>query len=334
MVNYYIERTIQALLTVFAVITLSFGMIRFLPGGPMDYLRAQLIDQSDGQVDMERINRRVERYTNVQPDEALLDQYVSYMTRILQGNLGHSIWYDMSVNEILIASLPWTIFVMSLSIFFTFGIGITLGAAMGYAEASQFDSISSVISILTNSIPYYILAVMALYLVGYRYPIFPTGGRVADGVSGLDFYVSALYHAVLPVTSFVVTAFGLQALAMRGNSIRVLGDDYLRVAKLRGLPSHIIALRYVGRNAILPMYTGLMISIGFLFGGAVILEEIFRYPGVGYYMFQAISARDYPLMMGAFIVITVAVVISVYIADLTYGKLDPRASGGDDREAY
>jgi peptide/nickel transport system permease protein len=121
---------------------------------------------------------------------------------------------------------------------------------------------------------------------------------------------------------------------MRGNSISVLGNDYLRVARMRGLSERRIATNYVAKNAILPMYTGLMISIGFMFGGSIILEEIFRYRGMGYYVFTSIGSRDYPLMMGGFITITVAVVISIFIADLTYGKLDPRVRRGDEREAY
>lgn len=120
---------------------------------------------------------------------------------------------------------------------------------------------------------------------------------------------------------------------MRGNSVRVMGEDYVRVAELRGLKSRWIALSYVARNAILPMYTNFLISIGFMFGGAIILEEIFGYYGVGYYMIRSINARDYPLMMGCFLVITIAVVIAIYIGDLTYGKLDPRA-GGDTNESY
>ena len=178
---------------------------------------------------------------------------------------------------------------------------------------------------------------MFLFLVGYQWQVFPTGGRTSETVEAglsLAFLFDALYHAALPVLSFVLTRFGFQALAMRGNSINVLGENYLRAAELRGLPSRHIAFQYVGRNAVLPLYTTLMISIGTMFGGTVILEQIFTYPGVGYYMFQAIDARDYPLMMGAFILITTAIVIAILFADLTYGLIDPRAGGGETRETY
>ena len=335
--NYYVARTAQAIFTVFAVVTFSFGLIRLMPGGPMDYVRAQL-QQEVGTVDEAQINAMVEVYTNVNPDAPLYEQYITYMINIAQGDLGVSVWFNEPVAEILATALPWTVFVMSISLAFTFGIGISLGAAMAYAEGTRFDSVATLLSIFLNSIPYYVAAIVLVYFLGYEWGLFPIGSRISSDVTAgmnVAFVASAFYHAALPIASFVITAFGIQALAMRGNSIRVLGEDYLRVARLRGLPPHDIALRYIGRNAILPMYTSLMISIGFMFGGSVILEEIFAYPGIGYYMFRGIEARDYPLMMGAFILITVAVVIGIYIADLTYGRLDPRASsGGGNREAY
>src|SRR5699024_8171781 len=125
-----------------------------------------------------------------------------------------------------------------------------------------------------------------------------------------------------------------RALSMRGNSIQILGNDYLRVARLRGLSERRIALRYVGRNALLPMYTSIMIAIGSILGGSTILDQIFAYPGIGYYVYQSIGPRDYPLMMGGFLIITIGILIGVYIADLTYGLVDPQASTGGSRESF
>ncbi|GAB6878317.1 hypothetical protein JCM17823_05910 [Halorubrum gandharaense] len=140
--------------------------------------------------------------------------------------------------------------------------------------------------------------------------------------------------AALPALSFIVTGYGLLALTMRGNSIQVLGEDYVRVAQLRGLPDRRIALRYVGRNAVLPLYTSLLISIGFMFGGSIILEILFQYRGIGFEMNEGIIYRDMPLMMGTFLVITFGVVIALWVGDATYGKLDPRIKSGDEGEAY
>jgi peptide/nickel transport system permease protein len=334
--NWYLKRIGQATFTVYAVITLSFVLIRALPGGPEAYLRAQLA--LGGSTDYEEAGRLIEQYIKINPSKPLWEQYLDYMVAILQGDLGRSIYYDEPVAGFLAEVLPWTIFYASISLVLTYVLAIAFGAFMAYYEGTTFDTSGSIGSIVSNSIPYYAVALVLLFLLGYQLGIFPTGGKYNPDVTvgpSLEFVASASYHAALPILSFVVTAVGGIALAMRGNAISVLGEDYLRVADLRGLPAQRIALRYVARNAVLPLYTQLMISMGYIFGGSIVLETIFRYPAAGYYMLQAIDARDSPLMMGVFIAITVSVVIGVFVADLTYGYLDPRASaGGDSGEVY
>ncbi|WP_433634119.1 ABC transporter permease [Halomicrococcus sp. NG-SE-24] len=331
--QYIAKRFGRALFTVFAVISLSFGLTRLMPGGPVDALRAQLIKQN-ADMSMSEINQRLATYTNVQPDEPLYVQYFQYLGSVLQGDFGRSIWRDVPVMAVLGDALPWTILIMTLALLLMFGIGVSLGAVLAYREGTTFDLSGSVVSLVLSSTPYYVAAILFVYILGYQLSWFPTGGRYGTAVEPgftLAFVTSVLYHAALPVLSLAITGFGGWALTMRGNSISILGKDYLRVARLRGLSERRIAFRYVGWNAILPMYTGLMISVGMAFGGSVILEQIFSYPGVGYYMFRAIGNRDYPMMMGAFLLITLAVVIGILIADLTYTKLDPRIeSGGSD----
>lgn len=334
--NYYAKRFGQSLFTIYAVVSISFGLIRLLPGGPAAQLRARLIQNSAGAADMERINRLVELHTNIQPEKSIWEQYINYMVSVFQGDLGESLWHNEPVSAILGDALPWTVFLMGTSLFIAFAIGIALGAVMAYYEGSNFDVGATSGIILLNSIPYYIAAVVMLYFLGYQMQVFPTGGRYGSGIEPsltIDFLSSVLYHAVLPIASMVITSFGGTAIAMRGNAISVLGNDYLRVARLRGLRDRRITMEYVARNALLPMYTGLMMSIGMVFGGSVILEEIFTYPGVGYYMFQAIGSRDYPVLMGSLILITTAIIVGILIADLTYGKIDPRVRG-EDREVY
>ncbi|WP_458207512.1 ABC transporter permease [Haladaptatus sp. NG-SE-30] len=334
--NYIVKRTGQAIFTVFAVISLTFGLIRLLPGGPMDYLRAKLIRQGSG-LSREQIEQRIAAQTNIAVDEPIYVQYADYMGSVLQGDLGTSTWQNKPVADILVQAIPWTVFIMATSLFLMFAIGVVLGAFMAYREGSRFDVSATGVSLLLNSTPYYVVALLLLTFLGYRFSMFPTQGHYASGIEpGLTpaFIISVLKHGALPILSLAITGFGGWALNMRGNSVRVLGEDYLRVARLRGLSERRIAMRYVARNAILPMYTNLMIAIGAVFGGSIILEQIFAYPGVGYYLIRAIGARDYPVMMGAFMVITIAVVIGVYIADLTYGIVDPRAKGGGSREAY
>jgi peptide/nickel transport system permease protein len=337
--RWIVRRVGQAIITFVSVITISFGIVRFLPGGPLDYVRAKILARSGGGQGvssgaMDRVNTLVEVYTNIRPDQPIYVQYIDYILNVLQGDLGKSLLFSRDVTTILADALPWTIFLMSISLLLTFTIGITLGALLAYNEGSRFDMATSSLIVWLNGIPYYVAALVMLFVFAYSMGLFPISGRVNGSVppGSPQFFMSALYHAALPIISVVITEFGGWALAMRGNSIQTLGEDYLRVARLRGVPSNRIAMRYVGRNAILPMYTNLMIAIGFLFGGSVILEQVFAYPGVGFFMVRAINARDYPLVMGCFLVITLAVVIGVMIADMTYGLIDPRiraSSGGE-----
>lgn len=338
--RWYVQRTLQAVFTVYLVVTMTFALIRLLPGGPMDFMRAQLIQQTDGSIgpqERKRIDSLVEAYTNVQPNKPLWEQYINYMADLATLDLGRSMWFNDPVAEIIADALPWTVFLMSTGILLSFAIGIGLGAALAYLEGTRWDVSMSLLSMLMNSIPYYVAGILLVYVLAYQWGWFPTGGRLPEGVEPgftLAFLGGLVKHAALPIASVVITGFGGKAVSMRGNSVRVMGEDYVRVARLRGLDPSWITLSYIARNAILPMYTNLLISIGFVFGGAVVLEEIFAYPGVGYYLFRSISARDYPLMMGCFLVITLAVVIAIFFADLTYGKIDPRAGQGDSREAY
>jgi peptide/nickel transport system permease protein len=335
--NYVLKRLGQSVLTVFVVVSASFGLIRLLPGGPLDYLRAQMIQQGGSDLSTAELNRRIAAQTNIRVDEPIWLQYVDYMTSILQGDFGQSIWYEVPVTSKIGPAIPWTVFLTASALFIAFSVGVSLGAFMAYKEGSSFDVASTGVGLFLNSTPSYVVALLLIAFLGYRFELFPTGGRYASELTpgfNLPFLASVLYHGALPILSMAVVGFGGWALSMRGNSIRVLGEDYLRVARLRGLSTGRIAIRYVARNAILPMYTGLMIAIGTVFGGAVIIENIFAYPGVGFYLIQAINARDYPLMMGGFILITVAMVIGITIADLTYGWLDPRAKGGGSRESY
>jgi peptide/nickel transport system permease protein len=335
--KYFVKRLGQSVFTVFAVVSFSFALIRLLPGGPMDYLRAQIMEQGGSNLSPEAINRRIEAQSGINPDEPVYLQYVDYMVGLAQGEFGQSVWYGDPVASIIGPAIPWTVFLTASALFIAFTVGVSLGAVMAYKEGSKLDVGSTGVGLVLNSTPGYVVALLLVAYLGYRYQIFPTGGRYNSALDpgfNARFLGSVLYHGAMPIASMAVVGFGGWALSMRGNAIRVLGEDYLRVARLRGLSTRRIALRYVARNAILPMYTGLMIAIGTVFGGAVIIENIFAYPGVGFYLIQAISARDYPLMMGGFILITVAMVIGITIADLTYGWLDPRAKGGASRESY
>lgn len=335
--NYYLKRFFRSGLTAYIVISLTFILTRLMPGGPADYVRAT-IRQNNPAARPAQINRMVEQYISITPSEPIWQQYIDYFIALLQFDLGKSFFYNRPVTDIYAEAIPWTLFIMGVALLISLVISILLGAFLAYHEGSDLDYFLSTLSVTMNSIPYYIAGVFLLVIFAYTFDYFPSGNRTSIGVeSGFTFnyFIDVLWHATLPILSVVLTSFGGRALRMRGNSIRVLGEDYLQVARLRGLKSGRIRTQYVARNAVLPIYTSILIQIGFVLGGSIILEQIFSYPGVGFYFFRSISSRDYPLMMGGFLIITFAVIIAVTIADMTYGLIDPRASsGGDSHEAY
>ncbi|WP_193570232.1 MULTISPECIES: ABC transporter permease [Halorussus] len=329
MVNYYLRRTARIPLTILAVATLSFGLIRLLPGGPFTQLRVQLLRQG---MDAEQVNARIEALQNIRPDAPLWQQYLDYIVGVFQFDLGRSISLNAPVMDVLARALPWTVFLVVTSTVLMFVVGVLIGAVQAYWEGSKFDKLASGGSIFLMSVPYYIFAVLFVFFLGYLWRVFPTGNAVARGVEAgltVEYVASVLRHAALPILAFAIGGIGSTALNMRGNGIQVLGEEYVEVARLRGLSDGRIATRYVASNAILPMYTGLLLLIGFRLGGTVVLEQIFSYPGLGYYLISAVNANDYPLMMGCFLVITTTLVVAVYVADMTYGLIDPRISAGD-----
>lgn len=324
-----LKQVARSLVTIFIVINLSFVLLQLLPGGPIDYLEAQLVQQGD--ISPRELEGLTEAYINVYPDQPLQDQYVDYMSSLMQGDLGTSIFYSEPVATILGEAVPWTVFLLLSGILITFTLGITLGAFMALVEGTRKDITLTGYSIVSTSIPYYVVAVVLVFYLGHLSGWFPTTGRYPNTTSpGLtpSFVLGVAHHAALPVFSLVFSGMGGWALSMRGNSIRVLGEDYLRVGRLRGLSSWTLTTRYVARNAILPLYTRIMISLGYIFGGSIVLETIFVYRGLGYYIYKGVETRDYPLMMGGFIIITCAVITGLLIAELTYGRIDPRIAEG------
>lgn len=331
-IDWRVRRIGQAIFTIWAVITLTFIFIRVMPGNPLGALRLKLIRQG---MSPSQVNALIEKRLTIDPTQPIPLAYVDYVFSFLQGNLGQSMYYDRPVINVLAEAIPWTVFVLGWAVFISYTLAIVIGATMGYFEGGKFDVFMSGLAVVLGSIPFYVFAILLLIFLSYRMGWFPTGGRYPTGTSpglNIPFITGVIQHATLPILSYVVIS-GLRALGMRGNSIRVLGSDYLRVARLRGLPNLTITTQYVGRNAMLPMYTSFLISVGRMFGGSAVLEEVFTYRGLGYYMLHALYQRDYPLLMGAFSIMTIAVVLTLVFADMTYPWIDPRAGGGSD-ESY
>lgn len=267
----------------------------------------------------------------VSTNQPLYKQYLIYLSDLLRGNLGTSVQYLIPVSQIIVTALPWTALVLSISITLSFGIGALLGMLAAWKRKTLLDPLVSGYASLTGAIPNYLVAVLLLFVFAINLKWLPLQGAydvsTAPGFN-IPFLLSVLYHAILPVTSYVLEGIGGWALLMKANAVSVLGEDYITAAQARGLKNRRIVVSYVGRNALLPPFTRLAVVFGGMLGGSALIETVFAYPGIGFFFGKAVALRDYPLMQGLLLLTIAGVILANLVADFLYSKLDPRVKAG------
>jgi len=336
-VNSYIFRVvIQGILTLWAVTTFTFVLIRQMPGNPIQIKIDQLMDQR--QLSYDDALKSAAGLYDFDPDEPVFQQYIKYIGKLARGDLGKSILSaGTPVIDQIRRYLPWTLFSVGSGLLISFTLGVLLGMVMAYWRGGILDNTVTVIASIMYGVPDFVIALLLLLVAGVQLEWFMVGdvlGGISQDVEAgfnVPYITSLIQHAALPVLTYVWTTVGGWILTMKSSTISTLGEDYITVAKARGLPERRIVLAYVGRNAMLPLITRLAISIGFVVGGSVIIEFIFQYPGLGRLLYTAINGRDYTTMQGVFLVISAAVVVSNILADLLFGVLDPRVRVGGQK---
>ncbi len=258
----------------------------------------------------------------------LIKQYFTYLSHVLRGDLGISIAYFPSkVSEVIGTGLLWTIFMAGSAVIISFAIGTLLGIAVAWWRKGWADSLLPPILVLIGSFPYFWLAMVILYVLGFTLRLFPLGHAYSDNITpslSLAFISDVLRHSILPIGTIVIATIGGWLLSMRNNMIAVLGSEYVNLARAKGLKSSRIAFKYAARNALLPSVTGFGMALGYVLGGSLLTEIVFSYPGQGYLLVQAVRNQDYPLMQGIFLIITLAVLGANLLVDLVYVWIDPR----------
>ncbi len=327
--SYFVQKLAKTLVTAFVVTTLIFFLIRLLPGNPVEQMVNLLITQQG--MSVQEANDRAASLFSIDFNRPLHLQYLDYLSNTARGDFGMSILSPgASVASIIAKFLPWTIFSVGISLLFSFTIGILLGMLMAYRRDSWLDHALTVFASIFTSIPNYLVGLMLIVWLGIQWKIVPIaemrGSLSPNTVPGLTwtFIADAFFHASLPITTYFITTIGTWMLSMKSSTISTLGEDYVTVAKARGLSDWRITTAYVGRNASLPLFTQLALSVGFIVGGSLLIETIFVYQGIGQTLFNAISRRDYTLMQGIFLIITLSVIFANFFADLLYSWLDPR----------
>jgi peptide/nickel transport system permease protein len=263
-------------------------------------------------------------------DDPIYVQYVKYMWNTLRLDFGESLSaYPAGVWEIIRPAIGWSIGLIGVSVIITFGLGITIGALLAWRGTPRVVRAVLPITMIGGVLPYYLLAMLLLYVFAFSMKVFPSTGAYDSGIPAeLSWpYVSSVArHAVLPALSIILTSVGAWALTMRGLMVNTIGEDYMLLADAKGLPKRRILWWYSVRNAIPPQLTHLGIALGYVVSGAILVEIVFSYPGLGYQLYQSIVNSDYTVIQGITLVLAVSVGLCVLILDLIYPRLDPRVT--------
>ena len=259
----------------------------------------------------------------------IIQQYIDYLKNIFTGNWGVSVLYfPNQVTTSIASALPWTIALVGTTTVISFFIQQALGIWAGWRHGGVFDNIVSPVATVLQSVPYFWLALIFIWLFARILHWFPQAGgynyrEVVPGPT-LDFFLSALEYAALPALTILISSLGMGVVGMRNMMVSTLSEDYIVTAEAKGLSPRRVMMCYAARNAVLPSISGFGTSIGAVVGGSLLTEQVFSYPGVGQMLLQAVQSNDYALMQGIFLIITVTVLVVNLIIDLLYGIIDPR----------
>ncbi len=307
-------------LTAWVAVTVNFILPRLMPGNPVQ----TLIGKLTGQVTPNEI-RAIRLSFGMGFHEGLLAQYGTYLSQLFHGNLGVSITLGAPVSSILRQSVPWTVGLIGVSTVASFLIGTFSGAILGWTRGSRFDSLIPTATFF-QAIPYFFLGTVMLLIFGSDLHWFPVLGAYSQNVTpgwNWAFAASVVRYGELPVISIVLSSVAGWMLGMRNMMITMIGEDFVLMAVAKGLPRRRV-IWHAARSAVLPSIANLSLAIGLVVSGALLVELVFNYPGVGDLLLQAVLNEDYPLIQGIFLVITLTVLAANLVADLVYLGLDPR----------
>lgn len=330
--KYFVKKSGWYLVTLFVALLLNFMLPRLIEGNPVSTIASQV---SQGMTDSDSIKKVYDNFMKeFGVDKPLIVQFGIYLQNLLTGDLGTSFGlYPRKVSSILASAVPWTVALQLPAIIVGWILGNVLGALAAYRKGA-FDKILFPTALFINSIPFFTLAIILLYLLAISLKWFPlSGGYDFQMVPSfnLDFILSVLRHHTLPFLSIVLVTIGGQAIGMREMALYELNADYVLYSKLLGVRDSRVA-RYVFKNAMLPQITGLALSIGTMIGGSLICEIVFSYPGIGTWLFTAIRQLDYPLISGCTLLIAVTVLLANFTIDIVYGIVDPRIKAAQMEE--
>jgi peptide/nickel transport system permease protein len=310
-------------ITLLAAITANFVIPRLMPGNPA----LAMMSRYRGHMNPAGLHA-IEVAFGVNDHQSLLGAYFTYLGNVFRGRFGVSLtFFPDNVSHDVLQALPWTLALIGVTTILAFLLGTLIGLVAAWRRGGILDSVLPPIFVITSAFPYFWLAMLTIWLFAIKHHWLPqSGGYDFTHTVGWTwaFVWDAFKHSILPAATILVTSIGGWILTMRNNTISVLTEDYVRMARAKGLSPWRIMWTYAGRNAILPNLTGFAMSLGFVVSGAILVEFVFNYPGVGWMFLQSVQNQDYALMQALFLMIVVAVLTAILIADTATALLDPR----------
>ncbi|MFD4958402.1 ABC transporter permease [Microbacterium sp. NPDC058389] len=321
--RFWLRRTVFYLFTAWAAITINFLLPRMMKGDPV----SAYIAKNQGKISPEAADA-LRTLFGLDENTTIWQQYIDYWKLLLSGDLGRSFSHGLSpVTDVIASALPWTIGLVGLATIISFVLGTAVGAWIGWRRGRATDGIIPVATFF-STVPYFWMGLIAIAVFSSTLKWFPASHAYGKGTHpGFtpEFIGEVVYYGALPAITIVIASLGGWILGMRNMMITVLDEDYVTVAQAKGLSNRTVVTTYAARNAMLPQLSSFALALGFIVGGTLVMELVFSYPGIGKLLLDATNAKDYPLMQGVFLVITLAVLVANIIADIAYIILDPRA---------
>jgi peptide/nickel transport system permease protein len=311
-------------LTLWVALTLNFLLPRMMPGNPAQ----AMIANHKGVVSPAAL-KALEAQFGLNSHQSLIGQYFRYLGDVATGKFGVSLTTQPgnSVGRIVLDAIPWTLSLVGITTVLAFILGTGIGILAAWRRGGRLDSIMPPVFVIMTVVPYFWLGLVLILVFGVKLhwlPYFFSFDYTLTPGFNWTFISNVLQHAILPAFTLLITTIGTWILTMRNTMITTLAEDYIRMARAKGLPGRRIMIDYAARNAILPNLTGFAMSLGFVVGGAILIEYVFNYQGVGWLLLNAVNNADYPLMQALFMLITVAVLVAILLSDVATAILDPR----------
>lgn len=339
--GFVIKRVINSVILLFFVLTINFVIFELMPGNPIETLAAS------GRLRADQIAGIMDMYGFSDP---LYVRFGKYIVNMLTWKFGYSFASKDSVASEMIGRLPNTLLLVGTSSILAIIIGVFLGVAAAYKRGGIFDSAAVVTSLTTYALPSFWMGMLALLIFSYKLQWFPSAGsvpaiwaisppqpawqgvipgtQIALAIPSLTEISGRIYHLFLPVTVLTLFSYGGYLLLTRATMLETLSEDYVVTARAKGLSERTVLFKHALKNASLPIITNVALTFAFILTGAIITEQVFTYPGLGQWIWSSIGTSDYPVMQAIFYIIGLCVIAANFVADLTYGLVDPRVKYG------